>query len=192
MPFIVLGCLAFGFLFIFDVNKNKFQNKYLNITFALGIMILAGSTIGILWGDFERFEISNAFRLLAGIIAIALFLILIYGLFFALPFNKTYTSTNETNQLIDTGVYALCRHPGVIWFFFLYLCLWIASEKMIMLWAGIIWTIMDVIHVYIQDRWFFPYTFDGYDIYKSRVPFLIPDRVSIRRCLSYYIARNRI
>jgi len=189
MTYIVMGCLAFFVLFVFDLNKVRFRNKYLNITFALGILILIGSTIGIVLGDSERFVIHNACRLLAGIMTIILFLILFYGLFFALPFNKTYKSTKK-NRVIDTGVYALCRHPGVVWFFFLYLFLWIASGKMMVLWAGLVWTIMDVIHVWVQEKWFFPYTLDGYDVYKTRVPFLIPNKVSIKRCLSYYRARN--
>ena len=191
VAYILMGCLAFIFPLIFDINKIRFLNKYLNISFAIGIIILAFSTLGILISDFERFEINNIFRLLAGLVSTVSLLLMIYALFFALPFSKTYTDVEKKNLVIDTGMYALCRHPGVIWFAFFYLFLWIASGKMMMLWAGIAWTIMDIVHVYIQDNWFFPHTLEGYNTYKSRVPFLIPNRVSTRRYLSSCGIKNR-
>lgn len=189
MTYLLIGCLAFLFLFLFDINKTKLRNRNLNISFAIGIALLAGSTIGIIIEDYGTLQMPDISRLLAGLITIISFLLMVYSLFFALPFEKTYTDVKNT-YLIDTGMYALCRHPGVIWFFFFYLFLWITSGKMMMLWAGIIWTTLDVIHVYIQDRWFFPQTLVGYEIYKNNVPFLIPNRISIRKCLSAYGIRN--
>lgn len=112
------------------------------------------------------------------------FCLFFYTLFFALPFRKTYCGAEDIEKVIDTGMYALCRHPGVIWFFFLFLFLWMASGKAMMLQAAIIWTIMDIIHVYIQDRWIFPKTLTGYELYKEKAPFLIPNLSSIRKCMA--------
>ena len=106
---------------------------------------------------------------------------MLYALFIALPFQKTYMEIEKDNKVIDKGMYALCRHPGVLWFFFFYLFLWLASGKMIIMWAGIIWTIMDIIHVYVQERWLFPKNLRGYDQYQKRVPFLIPNARSIKQ-----------
>lgn len=91
---------------------------------------------------------------------------------------------NKGNSVVKKGVYALCRHPGVIWFFFFYLFLWLATGIKIMLWSGIIWTGMDILHIYIQDRWLFPKTLKGYELYKKEVPFLIPNLTSAKKCFN--------
>ncbi|MFA4884753.1 MAG: hypothetical protein WC601_03055 [Desulfotomaculaceae bacterium] len=184
MTFIIAGCLAFVILYIFDFNKIVFFKKSLNICFAFGIALLAVSTLGILLGNFEGFQVSVPLRLLFAVLSIVSLFLVIYSLFFALPFSKTYLATEKGNTVVDTGMYALCRHPGVIWFFFFYLFLWLASGKTMMMWAGIIWTVMDVIHVYVQDRWLFPRTLSGYERYKRKVPFLVPNLASVKKCIS--------
>ncbi len=42
--------------------------------------------------------------------------LLIYTLFFALPFEETYCEENKLRAAYTEGVYGLCRHPGVLWF----------------------------------------------------------------------------
>lgn len=183
MLYILLGCFAFMFLYIFDLNKLYNIHPVLNSFFALGVLLLSGSTLGILFTDSVKFETGTAFKVFFSMLALVAFILMIYSLFFALPFKKTYVEMKEI-KLIDTGMWALCRHVGVFWFFFLYLFLWLASGKILMFIAGVIWTSLDVIHVYIQDRWIFPQTIPEYDKYKLQVPFLIPNKASISRCLS--------
>lgn len=184
MVFILTGCLAFIFFYIFDLNKTRFFKKSLNISFTAGIVLLAVSTAGILLGNYKSYEIIYPLKLLFGALSAASLLMLFYTLFFALPFAETYTGAEQGNSVVDGGMYALCRHPGVIWFFFFYLFLWLASGRAMMMWAGLIWTIMDIILVYVEDRWFFPTAFNGYEQYKSKVPFLIPNPVSIKKCIT--------
>lgn len=52
MTFILIGCLAFVFFCVFDLNKVTFRLKAINIGFAIGIVLIAYSTIGILLGDY--------------------------------------------------------------------------------------------------------------------------------------------
>jgi protein-S-isoprenylcysteine O-methyltransferase Ste14 len=185
MIFILTGCLAFVFFYIFDLNKVKFLKKGINISFAAGIALLAVSTAGILLGDYKGFEVSIPLKLLFGALSIGSLFMIFYALFAALPYGVTYKEVEHGNTVVDSGMYALCRHPGVIWFFFFYLFLWLASGKTMMMWAGIIWTIMDIIYVYVEDRWFFPAALNGYDQYKSKVPFLIPNPASIKKCITF-------
>ena len=60
-------------------------------------------------------NIKGSSILLLGIATI-FFVLLIYTLFFALPFDKTYQNESEKRMAYTEGVYALCRHPGVLWF----------------------------------------------------------------------------
>ena len=50
--------------------------------------------------------------------------LLIYTLFFALPFEETYCEENKLRAAYTEGMYGLCRHPGVLWFAGAYLCMW--------------------------------------------------------------------
>jgi protein-S-isoprenylcysteine O-methyltransferase Ste14 len=184
MIFISFGCLAFIFLYIFDFNKIIFWHKDLNICFAAGVALLAVTTMGILFSSHKSFEAPVLLELFFGLLSIIALLLTLYSLFFALPFGKTYIDVEKRAPVIDTGMYALCRHPGVIWFFFFYLFLWLASGKIVMMWAGIIWTVMDIIHVYVQDRWLFPKTLNGYEQYKRKIPFLIPSLGSIKKSIA--------
>lgn len=184
MIFIFTGCLAFVFFYIFDFNKIWFMKKGLNISFAAGIVLLAASTAGILLGNYQGFEVRLPLKYFFGALAAGSLLMVVYSLFFALPFAETYAEVKQGNSVVSNGIYALCRHPGVIWFFFFYLFLWLASGKTMLLLAGAIWTVMDIIHVYIEDRWFFPASLSGYDEYKKAVPFLIPNPASIKRCMT--------
>ena len=195
MVFLVIGCLAFGFLYIFDFNKIVWHKRILNLNFGLGIGILVFSTVGILYNGiltngYDRFYLPLTVRIAAGFVAAIALCLLIYSLIFALPFTETYVNSKEKNSVVDTGMYALCRHPGVIWFFFFYLFLWLASGVKLMLWAGLIWTFMDVLHVYIQDRWLFPKSLKGYELYRGTTPFLLPTVSSIKRSRATFFAEH--
>ncbi|MFZ5945601.1 MAG: hypothetical protein ACOYVD_16015 [Bacillota bacterium] len=183
MIFILIGCLAFFFLYIFDINKVLLLHKNLNILFAVGVLLLAFATIGVLLSYSADFQLNIVLRVFFYLLSLFSLILIPYSLFFSLPFRKTYFEIAKENTVVDTGMYALCRHPGVLWFFFFYLFLWLASGKIMVMWAGLVWTIMDIIHVYVQDRWLFPKTLIGYERYKDKVPFLIPSLCSVKKCI---------
>ena len=101
--------------------------------------------------------------------------------FFALPFSRTYVK-GAGGDVVDTGLYALCRHPGVLFFFGLYLWVWLLSGRDAMLICAVVLSACDVLHVWVQDRYYFPKTIRGYDGYRRRVPFLIPTAASLGHC----------
>lgn len=112
----------------------------------------------------------------------ALFLLLlIYTLFFALPFHDTYNNPTCKRTVCRSGMYALCRHPGVIWFILFYLCLFLAAPSPVTGWGGSLLCISNLIYIVVQDVWSFPRTFSDYSDYRREVPFLIPTVFSIRR-----------
>ena len=92
---------------------------------------------------------------------------------------------------MTTGVYALCRHPGVWGFFFMYLFLFLASGNELMLFATIVWTTLDVVHVWIQDVYFFSKTLVGYEDYQKTTPFLMINAKSVARCLQSFKGDRR-
>ena len=106
--------------------------------------------------------------------------LLIYTLFFALPVEASYTRPGEKRPACTTGVYALCRHPGVLWFAGIYVCLWMAAG--LPLWEAVLYSGLNVLLVAFEDRCVFPALLDGYDAYQTATPFLIPSGKSIRDC----------
>jgi protein-S-isoprenylcysteine O-methyltransferase Ste14 len=182
--YIIIGCTAFILFYIFDLNKIIFIHRYANICFLFGIVLISFCTIALLFGNFKNNEIPAFWQWSAGMLSFVSLLLMVYTLFMGIPFTKTYIETNKGNTVVNTGMYALCRHPGVIWFFFFYFFLGLASGKISLLWAAGVWTIMDIIYVYIQDRWIFTIILEDYQSYQKQVPFLIPDLISIRNCIS--------
>ena len=49
--------------------------------------------------------------------------------------------------------------------------------------AAVLFSLMNIIYAYMQDRMIFPITLEGYEDYQKHVPFLIPTIASIKRSL---------
>lgn len=166
------GIAAFVLFVLFDLNKIKWHHRWMNLLFAVGAVLLVGATAGCIW----LAEPMWSARLIPGLAAIAAAAAaLLYALFFALPFGKTYTGGEEL-PLVSEGIYGLCRHPGFWPFLLLYICLWLTFGGELLLMAMLVYPLCNGIYIYIQDRWIFPKFIQGYDAYRQSVPFLIPRR----------------
>ena len=113
-----------------------------------------------------------------GLLTFSLFL-LMYSLFVNLPFRKTYIATGVSDRLITTGLYALVRHPGVMWFVLFVLSLVLISKSTLLLLASPIFILLDVVLVIVQDKYFFIRMFDNYKQYQRKTPMLVPNRQSL-------------
>lgn len=119
----------------------------------------------------------------AGLTGALLFgIALIWALFFALP-KGTYASPQVGRTCFKQGMYALCRHPGVLWYClaFAFLALMLRTPESALscaiLCAG------DVAYMLLQDAWTFPSTFSDYRDYRATTPLLLPNAVSLRAAL---------
>ncbi len=184
MIFVVMGCLSFVFFYLFDLVKIYCRGRSAGFLFGIGFGVLFLATVGAIFTGTEQLFLFGAVKTVFYISALCACLLTLYALFFALPFRKTYVKPEEENGVIDTGMYALCRHPGVIFFFLMYLFLTLATGSVLMFWAMLLWTLMDVVHVWVQDRFIFPQTLKEYEKYQKSTPFLIPTIRSTRRCIA--------
>jgi protein-S-isoprenylcysteine O-methyltransferase Ste14 len=120
---------------------------------------------------------------LAGwLISIPAALLLIYSLAIEIPFQRTYLANGTPDALVTTGTYALTRHPGVFWLAWLLLGLLLISRSRVMLIAAPAWLLLDILYVWLQDRYFFPRQFATYRQYQRQTPMLWPSRASVQRC----------
>lgn len=184
MGAILAGTLAFGLYFLYDINSVLWKKKLPSLFFAAGSILLLVATVWylaqqLLDGQARLFR--NAFWYLYPAAALLGFALMLYSLFFALPFSDTYVHPQEKPAVFDRDVYALCRHPGVLWFGLLYLGLGLAWGTWSALLTGLYFTGLNIGYIVLQDRWTFPHTFAGYETYREHTPFLIPTCASVRR-----------
>jgi len=139
MLYIFIGCIGFVLFIIYDLNQIHGHKKQLRALFAIGFVLIIFATIMIIIGHVGTFPFPFYLRLIFGILAAINLWLLIYSLFFALPFKNTYISANNRN-VCDRGMYALCRHPGWLWFALFYCFLWLCLGSMLMFWAFICFT----------------------------------------------------
>lgn len=183
MFYIFLGLFAFVLLFFFDYFTLKNKNILKKVFGISGLMLLTLSGIMVTLTS-EKLEFPLVVSVISGVLWIVCTLLLIYSLFLELPFNKTYTKGSHSTDLVDTGTYALCRHPGVLWFGMLFFFFFLTTGAELLIPAGVIWTLADILHVYLQDRVFFRKMFPRYEEYVKSTPMLIPTSGSIKKCIS--------
>lgn len=171
---IVIGIIAFVMFALGDANDAFFKKKLLKICFPIGLGLLAAVTAFGL--DFSE-KVSVVW-----IAAAAVFLLLeIYALFGSFPAEDAYTANGKQRTVYIKGVYAMCRHPGVLFFIGLYVCLSFAAGFP---WVQtVVYSILDTALVAFEDRCIFPRILGGYEEYRNTTPFLIPNSESIGKML---------
>lgn len=177
---IFVGCIAFLFYVLYDINQCWLKQKFLQPCFFIGSLLLVAATgkIVIEAGVSKM----TLFHGVALTLAVIFALLLIYTLFFAIPFEETYIE-EQFNHVCKSGVYALCRHPGVLFLLGFYVFLSVAISSRRLLNAGLLFSLCNVVYVILQDKFFFPRCFDDYPVYQKEVPFLIPTSSSVKQCI---------
>lgn len=179
---IIAGLLAFILFVLYDINSVRFESRLLKPAFFLGFILLTAATVMMFAAGWQMDgEIGNR-QIVFLIIAAGFLLMLIYTLFFALPFSDTYVKEAKP-RVCSHGVYALCRHPGVLWFTGMYACFALAMPTLPVILGGTVFSLCNVLYVVMQDMWTFPNYFIDYQSYQKRVPFLIPTVKSGKACI---------
>lgn len=194
MIWIGIGCISFLLFILYDFNQIRSNHAFLKPLFLTGSFVLVFVTIKLsvtaYEGDFPvAFPAVAVFYFLA---AVNLGM-LVYTLFFAVPFQEAYVEGSK-QTICKEGVYALCRHPGVLFLAGAYLFLGLALGRPMMILAGFIFTVLNLIYIWIQDTYIFPVLFDGYEEYKTETPYLLPTLTSIQHSagdLGRRYGRNR-
>ena len=181
MVYIFIGSLAFLFLFLFDIYTLSNDGIRKKIFGAIGLALLMYSAIMATVVS-DKIPLPLTVRLSSLVLCIGAGFMLIYSLFLELPFVNTYGKEQHSSTLVDTGTYALCRHPGVLWFGMLFYFYFFATGAVLIIWGGILWTCMDILHVYLQEKLFFPKMFPTYGEYMKTTPMLIPNKASVKKC----------
>ena len=182
MVFLVGTCLAFILYIVYDVNSVLPKNRFLHSFFTLGTLLLAVSTIGCFIAQWNGCLMRRRPIFALGLLpAIAGFFLMIRALFFSIPFYETYLHSRQNPTVYDRGMYALCRHPGVLWLCLMYFGLSVSWGTALCTCLSVAAGLLDIIYVVFQDCWTFPCTFSNYREYQKSTPFLIPTPQSIQK-----------
>ena len=182
MDYLTVGTIAFVLFYMFDLYQIKKLPEIFRFCFLPGCAMLAYALVGLIFivPEPDGFSRLNYLFLIPAAISL---LAAVYSLFFALPADKTY-SAESGRRLIDRGVYALCRHPGVLPLSLTFFFFWLSFQKAFMFNAFILWSAANLLLVAAEDRYIFPKLFEDYEDYKRRVPFLMPTKESLRQCIA--------
>lgn len=170
-----LGFAAFALFFIGDWNDWRLKRKWLRPCFFIGVVLLVISTVGLCIG--RRSALPVLFRVVFGILALIFGAITLYAVLSV----ACKTGKSQEKKVFTGGLYALCRHPGVLPFIPLYLCLWLSFGLPI--YAAALFCLLNGLLVIFEDVLVFPALLEDYDRYKLQVPFLIPSISSIKSFL---------
>lgn len=177
---LLLGIAGFALYILYDINSFTRQSRLLHGAFAVGSLLIAAAAVLDVAAAWKLGAFSGIGDAALAAAAVACFVALIYCLFFALPFQETYAEQDRGRHVCDRGVYALCRHPGILCFFGMFLFLGAAALPGRLLPHGMAFSLLNLAYAYFQDRITFPKTFCDYEAYRKKAPFLIPTRNSIR------------
>ena len=178
-----LGTAAYLLMMLSDWWTAIWKKRGGSIWFYSG----CGGLVAALWLSLPGISLNQwrnePFRMICATICVIWVVLLLYTVLIA-PFLGKNSGFCETGKqpLANTGVYALCRHPGGLWFGLSCLFLWLSVGGFGLLAAGIWLTLLDVLYVWWQDRLIFPRTISRYTDYQRTTPFLLPNRQSLRRC----------
>lgn len=179
MLFIGLGILGFGLLLVSDLCGIRKENKFCSFKYVAaftGTFFIFISSIVILTMDY-RFDLSWTYRIISLLFTVLFLLLMIYSIVIEVSKN------NQDKKLVTTGTYSLTRHPGVLWLFLYYMFGGIFFTNYMILMAGIIWTLVNILYVYLQEVLVFKYIFDNYHEYKDTTPMIVPNKSSFMQCL---------
>lgn len=173
-----LSLCGFGLFFLSDYNDWRLGRKGLKLCFPWGALLLVSGTVLEARQGMplvHRVAAGPAFRAWGAVFPSGD----LYAVFRPAG-GGLLCKPGEERPACTTGVYALCRHPGVLWFAGLYGCL--AFTVGLPLWEAVVLSALNVGLVVFEDWCVFPARLEGYGAYQASTPFLVPNRASIRAC----------
>lgn len=105
--------------------------------------------------------------------AILFGILLLWSVFFEFISERKKHGIPE-DGLVTTGSYRFCRHPGFWWFALFSISFGVLRGISAHFVTIFLMNSLNLLLIFIQDRYIFPKVFQGYDEYKKQVPFLVP------------------
>jgi protein-S-isoprenylcysteine O-methyltransferase Ste14 len=174
--FAIAGTASFLLFLLGDLNDAFWRRRFLKPAFLTGAALLVVSTAGSIWEHLP--ETLGPLQILSLAGALLFTALTVWALFFSFPPKEAYVEETRERKVYTGGMYALCRHPGILWFCFLYGCLIPGAGFPPIL--ALTYCLLNILLGWVEDKWIFPRLFSDYDAYRRSTPFLIPTARSLR------------
>lgn len=174
----LIGLAAFGCLVLYDwltIKKIRYRVVWAFVGYGMQVLAIILAAIH----DSNLF-VGTWFGLIGWIFLGTGVVWLLYCLYFFKPIRATYWDSFGPH-LTTAGPYAICRHPGVYGYIVFILGLALVCRSQMLLFVGIFWSMINVIYVYLQDRYIFAKLFSGYEEYRKETKMLIPTMKGLKR-----------
>ena len=190
MNYILMGAAGFLSMHLMDLAsmKNIALLKPLFSLSGTAMIVISATMVAITGGQFELPVWAGVAGWMLLIVSAGL---MAYSLYFALPLGKTYVKSGISGELVTDGIYSLVRHPWLLFFILAMIGLALGSRSTLAAEAGLVWTILSAVLVYLQDRKVFPRMFAGYADYRKRTPMVLPNRHSMTAFIEG-LKRNKV
>jgi protein-S-isoprenylcysteine O-methyltransferase Ste14 len=190
MNYILLGAAGFLLMHLLDFASLKKMPLVKPALWISGtVLIILASALVAVKGN--QFELAASLSVAGWALLIASVYLMMHSLYVALPLGKTYVEAGISSQLVTGGVYSLVRHPWLLFFTLSMAGLTLGSRSLLALEAGVVWTALSAVLVYLQDKKIFPRMFQGYAEYQKRTPMLLPNRNSVAAFIEG-LKRNKV
>jgi protein-S-isoprenylcysteine O-methyltransferase Ste14 len=189
--YIILGIIGFLLIRLFDLSSLKRLSLIKPLIWALGtVLVVYATAMAVITSG--TVSLPLWVTLSGWLLLLTSATLTFYSLYINIPFSKTYITTkDEENKLISGGLYALVRHPWLPSFTLLLLSIIAISGATLLMIATICWVPVNLILVYIQDKYIFPHLFSEYSHYRETTPMLIPNRKSIGAFIGQFNKKNK-
>ena len=173
---IITGLSGFTLTLVYDLLQTRGKSRGRSAVAAGGAVFVSLGTLGLFF--LTPLPTQSWWISAAGFVMILLSgYMFFYSTVLEIP-HADISSGNETG-LIETGSYAITRHPGFFWYFILMLSVILLYRDQNVAVVAAALLLMELIVVSIEDWLLFPVIISGYTEYRHRVPMLFPIRIRI-------------
>lgn len=175
--------VAYALFFLYDwvtVCRAEARNSQFLFLVALALNAAAAVLLCVAQLPALRWD---ALAVAASLGAAASLFLLVRALFFSLP-KDTYANPELGRRCYTGGLYAICRHPGVLFYCLLFAFAALVFRNATATLCCAVLCVGDIAYMILQDVWTFPRTFCNYADYQRTTPLFLPTPASLRRAFA--------
>lgn len=171
---ILTGLSGFALTLAYDLLQTSGKSRGRSAVAAGGAVLVSLATLGLFF--LTQLPTQSWWISFAGFLIIILAgYMFVFSTVLEIP-HGDISSGNETG-LIETGSYALTRHPGFFWYLILMSSVILLYRDQTVAVVAAALLLMELIVVTVEDWLLFPKIISGYTEYRRRVPMLFPLRI---------------
>lgn len=173
MLYLAIGACGFAAMILYDLAQLRGKRVVATLLSSIGYLCIVASMVFLFLTDKPPRGPVDVLvpKLLVAVLSLVL---LVYSVFIEIPIASRHRPASPKRMVVSVGFYGIVRHPAFLWFVLLWISIILIYRDSFVADFGLCLIVLDLVLIVLEDAFFFPRIFAGYDAYKRRVPFLIP------------------